>query len=95
MDILGITGVAAIAVICYLLGMALKAWEAWDDAKIPVMMGIFGLALGLAAHIWWPETIPATDPISAAAIGVVSGLTATGVNQVWKQNFKEGKDEIQ
>lgn len=94
MDILGITGVAAIAVICYLLGMGLKAWNAWDDTKIPVMMGIFGVALGLAAYIWWPATIPATDPITAAAIGVVSGLTATGVNQIYKQNMKGDKDEV-
>lgn len=92
MDILGITGVAAIAVICYLLGMGLKAWDAWDDRKIPVMMGVFGLALGLAAFIWWPDVIPATDPITAAAVGVVSGLSATGINQAWKQNLK-GADE--
>lgn len=94
MDILGITGIPAIVVICYLLGMGLKAWDAWDDRKIPVMMGIFGLALGLVAFIWWPEVIPATDPIMAAAIGVVSGLTATGIHQIYKQNMKESDDEV-
>lgn len=94
MDILGIAGIPAIAIICYLLGMGLKAWEAWDDTKIPVMMGIFGLALGLAAHIWWPDVLPATDPITAAAIGVVSGLTATGIHQIWKQNMKGDEDEV-
>lgn len=92
MEIMGITGVAAIAVICYLLGTALKAWDAWDDRKIPAMMGIFGLALGLVAFIWWPEVVPATDPITAAAIGVVSGLTATGINQIWKQSMKEADE---
>lgn len=86
MDILGIAGIPAIVIICYLLGMGLKAWEIWDDTKIPVMMGVFGLCLGLAAFIWCGNLIPAEDPITAAAIGVVSGLTATGVNQIWKQN---------
>ena len=95
MDILGITAIPAIAIICYLLGMGLKAWDAWDDRKIPVMMGIFGLCLGLVAYIWCGALIPATDPITAAAIGVVSGLTATGIHQIWKQNFKENDNEVQ
>lgn len=95
MDLLGISGIPAIAIICYLLGMALKAWNVWDDRKIPVMMGIFGLCLGLAAFIWWPAVIPADDPIMAAAVGIVSGLTATGINQIWKQARKESEDEVQ
>lgn len=88
MDILGITGIPAIAVICYLVGIGLKAWDAFDDRKIPIIMAVAGCALGLAAHIWWPEVIPATDPITAAAIGIVSGLTATGINQIVKQAKK-------
>ena len=28
---------------------------------------------------------PAGDPITAAAVGVVSGLAATGANQIYKQ----------
>ena len=95
MDLLGISGIPAIAIICYLLGMGLKAWTAWDDRKIPVMMGLFGLCLGLAAFIWWPVVIPAEDPITAAAIGIVSGLTATGINQIWKQARKEDENEVQ
>lgn len=95
MDILEITGIPAIVVICYLIGMGLKAWSVWDDAKIPVMMGVFGLALGLAAYIWCGNLIPATDPITAAAIGIVSGLTATGVNQIYKQAKKGENNEVQ
>lgn len=88
MDILGIAGIPAIAIICYLLGMGLKAWDAWDDRKIPVMMGIFGLVLGLLAYLFCGDLIPAKDPITAAAIGVVSGLTATGIHQIYKQAQK-------
>ena len=54
---------------------------------------IIGLCLGLVAYIWCGALIPATDPITAAAIGVVSGLCATGVHQVWKQNFKETEND--
>jgi len=32
---------------------------------------------------------PATDYITAIAIGIVSGLAATGVNQIYKQLTKK------
>lgn len=90
MDILGITGVAAIAVICYLIGMGLKAWDAFDDRKIPVLMGVCGAILGILAFYIAPAIIPAEDIITAIAIGIVSGFTATGINQIYKQSQKEG-----
>lgn len=89
MDILGITGVAAIAVICYLVGMGLKAWDQFDDRKIPVLMGVCGAVLGVIAYCYAPAIIPAEDIITAIAIGIVSGFTATGINQAWKQARKE------
>lgn len=92
MDILGITGVAAIAVICYLIGMGLKAWDKFDDRKIPVLMGICGAILGVVAFYIAPEIIPASDIITAIAIGVVSGFTATAINQAYKQSLK-GENE--
>ena len=36
-----------------------------------------------------PE-FPASDYLTAAAVGIVSGLAATGINQVYKQLTKEG-----
>lgn len=89
MDILGITGVAAIAVICYLIGMGLKAWDTFDDRKIPVVMGVCGAILGIVGYYFAPAIVPATDPITSVAIGIVSGFTATAINQAWKQSQKE------
>lgn len=79
----GIAGVAAITVICYLIGMLVKA-SGLDNKWIPIICGVCGLALGLAAMVIMPD-FPATDYITAAAIGVVSGLAATGADQVIKQ----------
>ena len=92
MDILGIVGIPAIAIICYLVGMGLKAWNAFDDRKIPVIMLVAGCALGLVAYIWWPSLVPATDPITAGAVGIVSGALATTINQIWKQSKKEPEE---
>lgn len=79
----GIAGVAAITVLAYLLGVAVKATQL-DNKWIPVICGIFGAILGVVALYIMPD-FPANDVISAAAIGAVSGLAATGANQVYKQ----------
>ena len=44
---LGITGVAAITVICLLVGQGVKA-SGVDNKWIPIICGVCGLALGIA-----------------------------------------------
>lgn len=80
----GIASVAGITVICYLGGMACKASARVKDEAIPVICGVVGAALGVAGMYTMPA-FPAADPINALAIGIVSGLAATGVNQAVKQ----------
>ena len=85
MDIssLGITGVAAITVICLLIGQAVKATRL-DNKWIPIICGVCGMALGIAA-MYIMQEFPAKDYITAAAVGIVSGLAATGINPAAKQ----------
>lgn len=85
MEIMGITGIAAITVICYLAAECIKA-TALDNKWLPVVCGILGGALGIAAMFIMPE-FPGDDYITAVAIGIVSGLAATGANQIGKQLF--------
>lgn len=80
----GIVGVAAISVICYLVGMGIKVSKI-DDKFIPVICGIFGAILGVVGFIIKMPDFPAQDPITAVAVGIVSGLAATGANQIYKQ----------
>lgn len=80
----GIIPVAAITVICYLAAEAVKATEL-DNKWIPVICGVFGGLLGIAALVSGLEAFPAGDPITAAAVGIVSGLAATGAHQITKQ----------
>lgn len=79
----GIAGVAAITVIAYLIGQSIKT-SGIRNKWIPVFCGASGLVLGIAAMFVMPD-FPADDPITAAAIGVVSGLAATGINQAYQQ----------
>lgn len=83
MEYMGIVGVAAITVICYLIGEIAKALPL-ENKWIPVICGICGAALGVAGMFVMPE-FPAQDYITAAAVGIVSGLAATGADQVIKQ----------
>ena len=87
MDIssLGITGVAAITVICYLIGLVVKA-SGLDNKYIPAIVGVCGGVLGVAALYLGVADFPAADPLTAVAVGIVSGLAATGVNQMVKQS---------
>lgn len=79
----GIAGVGAITVICYLIGQLVKA-SGCHNKWIPITCGAAGMLLGIAALFLMPD-FPAQDYITAAAVGIVSGLAATGVNQAVKQ----------
>ena len=85
MDFMGIAGVAGITVICYLVGVIIKATP-WNNNKIiPVACGLTGAVLGAVALATGMPESPAGDYITAVAVGIVSGLAATGVNQAAKQ----------
>ena len=80
----GIASVVAITVIAYLFGTAAKAFPKLDNKFIPIICGLVGGVLGIVGLYFMPD-FPVGDPISAVAVGIVSGLSATGVNQIKKQ----------
>ena len=82
----GIASVAAITVICYLAVEAIKATNL-DNKWMPVISGLLGAILGVVGMFVMAD-FPAADIISAIAVGIVSGLAATGANQIYKQFSK-------
>ena len=85
----GIASVAGITVICYLVAQIVKA-TALDNKWLPILCGATGAVLGVVGLYVMPE-FPAGDVVTAVAVGIVSGLAATGANQVYKQlSAKEG-----
>ena len=84
----GIASVAAITVICYLVGLVVKATPYNNDQYIPIACGTVGGLLGIAALCCGVPDFPAADPLTAVAVGIVSGLAATGANQIIKQAGK-------
>ncbi len=79
----GIAGVAVITVIAYLVGLAVKA-TALPNRWIPVICAAVGGALGVVGLYTMPD-FPAADMLTAIAVGIVSGLAATGIDQTVKQ----------
>lgn len=84
MDILGIAAIPVITVICYGVAEVLKSTPL-DDKWLPAICIVLGAILGVVALYTAPNIIPATDVLTALAIGIVSGGFATSVDQNIKQ----------
>ena len=82
----GIQAIPVITVIVFLIAEAVKATPL-DNKWLPVICGAVGGILGVVAMFLMPE-FPAKDYLTAAAVGIVSGLAATGVHQIYKQLTK-------
>lgn len=86
---LGVATVVAITTICYGLGVVAKIWPQFKDKYIPALCCTAGGILGVVGMLTIPD-FPASDYITSIAVGVASGLAATGINQmVIKQPGKE------
>jgi len=84
MDILGIAAIPVITVICYGVAEVIKA-TALDNKWLPAICIVLGAILGVVALYVAPGVTPATDILTALAIGIVSGGFATSVHQTIKQ----------
>ena len=82
--------VAAITVIAWLAACCAKATKI-DNRWLPVICGACGGALGLVG-LYTMADFPAHDALNAAAVGIVSGLAATGSHELVKQIPEGGID---
>ncbi len=80
----GIANVTAITVICYLICEGVKTTKL-DNKYVPVIAGFIGAVLGVVGFLTHMPDFPAQDILTATAVGIVSGLAATGANQIGKQ----------
>lgn len=87
MDLNSLGNCVPIIMICYGVGFACKTFPKIPDERIPVIMLLVGGILGAIGMRVIPS-FPATDYITAVAVGMFNGLTATGINQLYKQSKK-------
>lgn len=58
--------------------------EVWTNLT-PLWAGLLGAVLGIVGYWAAPDLVPADNFVVALAVGLVSGLGATGINQIGKQ----------
>jgi len=87
MDILNLADIAAVPVITVIAFLAAECAKLtpMPNEWLPALCGVVGAILGVVALCVSPTIMPATDVLSAIAVGIVSGLAATGAHQVYKQ----------
>ena len=84
--------VPALVLIVYIIAEGLKlVRDGMLKKYIPVICGLLGGILGVIAFITMPDFIMAENYFTAAATGIVSGLSATGIHQIFKQ-FSKGDE---
>ena len=90
--------VPTIVLFCYIVGEIYKVlFKNKEDTYklIPVLVAIVGGVLGVLIYLTSPEMIFNVDNLwIALGIGIISGFSATGTNQVVKQLIKKEKGEI-
>ena len=85
MENLGIASVAAITVITYLMGMAVRA-SRMDNKWIPTICALLGVAV--AVWISWPVVNP-----GVILSGLASGLASTGLHQAYSQLIRTSENK--
>lgn len=89
--------VPIIVICCYLVGEIYKVlFKTRPDLfkLIPILVGVLGGILGVLIYYTEPKLMFNTDNVwTSLGIGIVSGFTSTGTNQIIKQILKREDKE--
>lgn len=86
-----IVSIPSIATIVYAIVEIYKEIFKSEKAKraIPIVAGVLGAIWGVVAFFACPSIVPTDNAFIAAVMGLFSGLSSVGVNQIGKQLFKK------
>ena len=80
------TAIPCITIIAYLCAEIFKLFTKQKfNEFVPVLCGAVGAILGALAYFFFPDFIPNQNLFFSIATGIVSGFSATGINQMYKQ----------
>ena len=87
------TSIPIIVILCYIIGEIYKVLfkNKQDLYKlIPIVLACFGGLLGVLIFLTNPEImLNVSNAWTALGIGIISGVSSTGTNQIIKQIFKK------
>ena len=91
------TSIPIIVILCYIVGEIYKVLFRNKQnfyRLIPVVLASFGGLLGILIFLTNPEIMLNVSNVwTALGIGIVSGVSSTGTNQIIKQIFKNEKGD--
>lgn len=88
---LNYSAIPVIVVICYVVITAIKSTKI-NSKFYPLISCVLGALLASAMFYIFPEFIGTASLTAAIVSGAVSGLAATGTNQVFKQLLKAAEN---
>lgn len=78
--------IPTVVIACLVLGYILKQWiKDLDNKYIPTILAIVGLVLGCV--------ITGEVSVESCVYGALSGLSSTGLHQMFKQYIENNKNE--
>ena len=86
--------VPIIILCCYIVGEIYKTVFKQKEELyklIPILVSMLGGLLGIIIYITTPEILDVDNIYTALGIGIVSGASSTGTNQIIKQILKKGE----
>lgn len=90
-----IISIPVIVIICYVIGELIKVvFKNKINKYIPIIVTTIGGILGVLIYLTNRELLMGIDNIySSIVIGLISGSSSTGTNELIKKVFKEGKKD--
>ena len=86
-----VTPIVVVSIYC-LVEVIKFFWLTEDQEKviIPVLAVVIGAIMSVCLFIFYPEGVESANIVDAITDGAMSGLAATGCNQLWKQYRRYG-----
>ena len=82
-------GYAAVPAIVIIAWFVAEGYKKATDEKyhkyIPELVGLIGIVIALLVYFFIPEYLETTNILDTVVIGIISGLSTTGLHQAVKQ----------
>lgn len=91
------TSIPVIVICCYMVGEVYKVL--FKNNKnvyklIPILVGAVGGVLGVLIHLTTPKLMNVDNYWTALGLGIVSGFSTTGTNQIVKQLLRKEEENV-
>ena len=84
----GLATLMWITILVYFITMYAYCNDIIPTDYLPIFAAFIGGIIGLCEYGFRIEDYPASDFLSAFCVGVIAGMSAVGLDQIFKRNFE-------